>query len=65
MHEPARRATLSYIPFAFLLFLGGVAFSYFLLFPYLMSFLTGLAGELGITQLISINDYFNFIFQIT
>lgn len=65
LQEQERRATLSYIPFAFLLFLGGVSFSYFLVFPYLMTFMTGLATELGITQIISINDYFNFIFQIT
>lgn len=65
LQEKERRATLGYIPFAFLLFIGGVSFSYFLLFPYLMDFMTGLAVELGITQIISINDYFNFIFQIT
>jgi len=65
LYETERKATLSYIPYTFFLFLGGVVFSYKVLLPYVMHFMTVLAKELGITQVIGINDYFNFLFQIT
>ncbi|MHA6260095.1 twin-arginine translocase subunit TatC [Sporosarcina sp. CAU 1771] len=64
LHEKERRATRNYIPFTFLLFVGGVAFSYFVLLPYIMKFMINLSGELGITQTIGINEYFSFLFQI-
>lgn len=60
-----RRVTLSYIPYAFLLFLAGISFSYFILFPYVISFMTSLSDTLAIQQTIGINEYFNFLFQIT
>lgn len=62
--ELERRITLSYIPFAFLLFLAGIAFSYFILMPYVIGFMFNLSNELEITQTIGINEYFNFLFQI-
>lgn len=65
LHETERRVTLSYIPFGFMLFLGGLAFSYFVLFPYIMKFMMTLSNELDITQTIGINEYFNFLIQIT
>lgn len=65
LHEKERRVTLSYIPFGFILFLAGVAFSYYILFPYIMKFMMNLSNELDITQTIGINEYFNFLFQIT
>ncbi|WP_313893438.1 twin-arginine translocase subunit TatC [Psychrobacillus sp.] len=65
LHETERRATLSYIPYSFILFLAGISFSYFVLFPFVMKFMITLAGDLGVTPLIGINDYFNFLFQIT
>lgn len=65
LHEGERRATLSYIPYAFLLLIGGIAFSYFVLLPYVMKFMMNLSNDLGITQTIGINEYFNFLFQLT
>ena len=64
LHETERRVTLSYIPFAFLLFLGGISFSYFVLLPYVITFMENLSTDLGITQTIGINQYFTFLFQI-
>lgn len=64
LHETERKVTLAYIPFAFILFLIGISFSYFVLMPYVMNFMSSLAGELGITQTIGINEYFTFLFQI-
>lgn len=62
--ENERRVTLSYIPFAFLLFLGGISFSYFVLLPYVIKFMETLSADLEITQTIGINQYFSFLFQI-
>ena len=64
LHEKERNATRNYIPFTFLLFVGGIAFAYFVLLPYVMKFMINLSGELGITQTIGINEYFTFLFQI-
>ncbi len=64
LHETERRATLSYIPYTFFLFIGGISFSYFVLLPYVMKFMMNLSADLDITQTIGINDYFTFLFQL-
>ncbi|WP_252504509.1 twin-arginine translocase subunit TatC [Sporosarcina sp. Marseille-Q4943] len=64
LHETERKVTLSYIPFAFLLLLVGIMFSYFVLVPFVMNFMKELSAELGITQTVGINEYFTFLFQI-
>ncbi|WP_409252640.1 twin-arginine translocase subunit TatC [Bacillus sp. SCS-153A] len=60
-----RRVTLSYIPISLLLFLGGLSFAYFILFPYVVKFMMNLSTELNIQQVIGINEYFHFLFQLT
>ncbi|WP_088106095.1 twin-arginine translocase subunit TatC [Halalkalibacter urbisdiaboli] len=65
LHEHEQKATLAYIPAAFLLFLTGIAFSYFILFPFIIDFMGKLAERLGITEQYGINEYFSFLFQIT
>ena len=65
LRDTERRATLSYIPYAFLLLIGGISFSYFVLLPYVMKFMMNLSTDLGIVQTIGINEYFNFLFQLT
>ena len=64
LHETERRATLNYIPFTFFLFVGGISFAYFVLFPYVMKFMMNLSEDLDITQTIGINEYFSFLFQL-
>ena len=64
LHETERRATLNYIPYTFLLMIGGIAFSYFVLLPYVMKFMMRLSDDLDITQTIGINEYFTFLFQL-
>ncbi|CAM3296504.1 twin-arginine translocase subunit TatC [Filibacter tadaridae] len=64
LHETERKATRNYIPFTFLLFVGGIAFSYFVLLPYVLKFMMNLSSELDITQTIGIDEYFSFLFQI-
>lgn len=64
LRDIERRVTLAYIPFAFLLFLIGISFSYFVLLPYVMKFMIGLSDQLNIEQTIGINEYFSFLFSL-
>ncbi|GIN42332.1 twin arginine-targeting protein translocase TatC [Bacillus obstructivus] len=65
LYEKERKVTLSYIPAAVLLFLGGIAFSYFILFPLILKFMMQLSSQMNINPVIGINEYFSFLFQIT
>ncbi|TSB44931.1 twin-arginine translocase subunit TatC [Alkalicoccobacillus porphyridii] len=64
LHEKEQKATLAYIPIAFVLFLIGVAFAYFILFPLILSFMARMAERLSITEQYGINEYFAFLFQL-
>jgi sec-independent protein translocase protein TatC len=65
LYERERKVTLSYIPISLFLFLGGLSFAYFILFPYVVEFMMGLSNTLEIEQVIGINEYFHFLFQLT
>ncbi|MFC0274529.1 twin-arginine translocase subunit TatC [Metabacillus herbersteinensis] len=65
LYEKERRVTLSYIPMAIGLFLSGIAFSYFILFPFVVDFMEGISSDLGVNQVIGINEYFSFLLQLT
>lgn len=65
LYEKERKVTLSYIPASLLLFLSGVAFSYFVLFPFVVGFMGRISDRLNIQQVIGINEYFQFLFQLT
>lgn len=65
LYEKERRITLSYIPITLLLFIGGLAFSYFVLFPIIINFMLKLSSQMDIHAVIGINEYFQFLFQIT
>lgn len=64
LHENERKATLKYIPYSVILFLIGISFSYFVLFPYVMKFMVSLSADLDIAQTIGINEYFSFLFKL-
>lgn len=65
LYEQERKATLRYIPYTVLLFIGGVLFSYTVLRPYMLKWMMNLAGEMDVQQTIGIYDYFQFLMQIT
>src|SRR5690606_6518372 len=65
LYEKERKATLSYIPIAVLLFLVGISFSYFILFPFVVRFMANLSNHLEVNLVIGINEYFDFLFQMT
>jgi len=64
LHETERNATLKYIPYSFLLFIAGLTFGYFILFPNIMNFMMDLSNDLAIQQTIGINEYFSFLFKL-
>jgi len=64
LYEKERKVTLSYIPLSLFLFLSGVCFAYFVLFPYVVQFMESLASDLGVQQMIGINEYFSFLLQL-
>ncbi len=64
LHETERKATLKYIPYAFLLFVVGLAFGYYILLPNVMNFMMQLSDDLDIQQTIGINEYFGFLFKL-
>ena len=63
--EKERKVTLGYIPVSVILFLMGVAFSYFILFPFVIRFMLGISSNMEVQTMIGINEYFQFLFQIT
>jgi sec-independent protein translocase protein TatC len=64
LYEKERKVTLMYIPVSVMLFLLGISFSYFIVFPFIIEFMGRLATELGIAEVYGINEYFSFLLQI-
>jgi sec-independent protein translocase protein TatC len=58
------RAAIIYIPVACLLFIGGLLFGYFLVFPLMIDFLTKISNELGVKQMYGIYQYISFMFNV-
>ena len=54
-----------YIPLTFILFIAGLSFSYFILFPFVIDFMNGLSDLLGVDEEYGINEYFHFLFKLT
>lgn len=65
LYPNERKVTLAYIPISVLLFLGGILFSYFVLFPFALRFIGRLSDMLNINEMYGINEYFSFLLQIT
>ncbi|TYR78428.1 twin-arginine translocase subunit TatC [Priestia megaterium] len=65
LYERERRITLGYIPISISLFIGGIAFSYFVLFPFVVDFMIRVSERLSVNQVIGINEYFSFLLQLT
>ncbi|MFC7393523.1 twin-arginine translocase subunit TatC [Scopulibacillus cellulosilyticus] len=65
LYEHERKVTLSYIPVTLILFLIGIAFSYYILFPFVVGFMGNLSKALHIQNEIGINEYFSFLLQLT
>ncbi|MFD2114829.1 twin-arginine translocase subunit TatC [Paenibacillus yanchengensis] len=61
-HE--QRSTLKYIPLALIMFLIGLAFSYFVVFPLAFQFTRMISGQLHLQETFGIAQFFTFMFNI-
>lgn len=59
-----RRISLSYIPALFILFLIGLCFGYFVIFPTVLDFLVSLGGDMLVTNFTA-DNYFRFVLNMT
>ncbi len=59
LYKHERRAVMTFVFSSVFLFLGGIAFGYYVMLPYMLNFLIGFQGPFK--PLISINEYFDFI----
>jgi sec-independent protein translocase protein TatC len=59
-----QKASLVFIPFAFILFLVGLAFGYFIVFKMAFLFTSEISARLEITETYGITQYFTFMFNI-
>ncbi|MBM7662934.1 sec-independent protein translocase protein TatC [Bacillus mesophilus] len=59
-----QRVSLAFIPGLFLLFLTGISFGYFVLFPIVFSFLQSLAGD-QFQAFFTVDRYFKFMINLT
>jgi sec-independent protein translocase protein TatC len=59
-----QKATLMYIPGAIILFLAGLAFGYFVVFPMAFLFSSSITKTISITETYGIAQYFAFMFNI-
>lgn len=64
LRRPERRAALGFIPSAFFLFLVGIAFGYYVLFPMIVQFMVNIANALGAEEAYGMSQYFGFMFNI-
>ncbi|QYR24306.1 twin-arginine translocase subunit TatC [Paenibacillus sp. sptzw28] len=59
-----QRAALLFVPFALILFLIGLSFSYFVVFPMAFKFTTDVAKHLNLKETYGITQYFSFMYNI-
>ncbi|MED3625489.1 twin-arginine translocase subunit TatC [Neobacillus thermocopriae] len=59
-----RKITLSYIPALFILFIVGLAFGYFIIFPMVLNFLLNMGADLFVTNFTA-DRYFRFILYMS
>ncbi len=64
LRDIERKASLVYIPAAMLLFLLGLAFGYFVVFPMAFYFTNLLTTGLGLSETYGLANYFSFMFNI-
>jgi sec-independent protein translocase protein TatC len=61
LYKHERRAVAAFIGSSMFLFLGGIAFGYFIMLPQVLTYVIGFANDGPIKPLISANEYFSLI----
>ena len=64
MSEEESKGTVVFIPASFLLFLAGVSFGYFLLFPLMLNFMSNINESIGAVETYGMKQYFTFMFNL-
>lgn len=64
LRETERRATLIFIPIAFFLFIAGILFGYYVVFPMIIQFLAAFTTGIGADPNYGIAQYFGFLFNM-
>ncbi|MCJ8014432.1 twin-arginine translocase subunit TatC [Paenibacillus sp. KQZ6P-2] len=64
LREVERKAALRYVPYAFILFVIGMAFGYYVVFPMALGFTTTITKNMGLAETYGISQYFNFMFTL-
>lgn len=64
LEERERRGSLYFIPAACLLFIVGILFGYYVVFPMIMQFMTGMTATIGADPNYGIAEYFGFLFNM-
>src|SRR5690606_11547643 len=63
-HNDEKKTAIQYIPWAFILFIAGLSFAYFVIFPLAIQFTTMMASHLNMTETYGVAQYFSFMFSI-
>lgn len=64
LHPVERSAALRYVPYVFILFILGVAFAYYIVFPMALSFTITVNHSMGLEETYGIAQYFSFLFTL-
>ncbi|TCS93289.1 twin-arginine translocase subunit TatC [Hazenella coriacea] len=64
LHPKEQKATLLYIPASVLLFICGLSFGYFAVFPFLIQFMTSINEQMGIVEVYGVYQAFGFLLNI-
>lgn len=62
--EKEAKGTIYFIPVSFLLFLAGISFSYFILFPLMLNFMSSINDSIGALETYGMQQYFTFMFNL-
>lgn len=64
LSQEEAKGTIIFIPISFLLFLTGISFSYFVLFPMMLSFMANINESIGAVETYGMKQYFTFMFNL-
>lgn len=64
LRKEEQKAAIRYVPYAFILFIVGIAFGYYIVFPMTLSFTTAITQGMGLQETYGITNYLNFMFNL-
>lgn len=64
LREVEQKAAVRYVPYAFILFIMGTLFGYYIVFPMTLHFTTSITQSMGLQETYGITNYFNFMFNL-